>query len=214
MAKLVVYSNTGGQAAQNIQCRPLCVRSYVSLRTIYSESGRRRFVLLNRPFYSKVNKNLPVYFSHQLRSDQLSVEGTAAYSLSGELSVTEPEYELSVRSSHDLDSFGTLEHRPKAFKNKFLNFVRLGSVLNSAAESFFKSEIRRRLFVTAVLIVISRVGYFIPLPGFDRRLIPEDYLGFVSGSIGMLSLFIASILTFDTILHIIISTQWWCDLIA
>jgi len=36
--------------------------------------------------------------------------------------------------------------------------------------------------VTAVLIVISRVGYFIPLPGFDRRLIPEDYLSFVSGS--------------------------------
>ncbi|KAM7524071.1 hypothetical protein LguiA_013973 [Lonicera macranthoides] len=174
------FNNRGSQAAQNIHCRPLCARSYVSLRTIYSESGRRRFVSLNRPFYFKLNRNLPVYFSHQLRSDQLSVEGTDADSLSGELSVTEPAYEASVRSSHDLDSFGTLEHRPKAFKNRFLNFVRLGSVLNSAAESFFKSEIRRRLFVTAVLIVISRVGYFIPLPGFDRRVMPEAYL---SGSV-------------------------------
>lgn len=35
-----------------------------------------------------------------------------------------------------------------------------------------------------VLVIASRVGYFIPLPGFDRRLIPEDYLGFVSGSVG------------------------------
>ncbi|PIA30790.1 hypothetical protein AQUCO_05400118v1 [Aquilegia coerulea] len=71
----------------------------------------------------------------------------------------------------------------KLFKNRFLDFVRIGSVVNNAAESFFKSEIRRRLFVTAVLIVISRVGYFIPLPGFDRRLIPGDYLSFGSGSV-------------------------------
>ncbi|MCL7037756.1 hypothetical protein MKW94_006834 [Papaver nudicaule] len=76
-----------------------------------------------------------------------------------------------------------LKAKPKMFKNRFLNFVRLGSVVNNAAESFFKSEIRRRLFVTAVLIVMSRIGYFIPLPGFDRRLIPENYLSFVSGSV-------------------------------
>lgn len=69
------------------------------------------------------------------------------------------------------------------FKNKFLPIVRMGSVVNNAAEYFFKSEIRRRLFVTAVLIIVSRIGYFIPLPGFDRRLIPQDYLSFVSGSI-------------------------------
>ncbi|CAG7866609.1 unnamed protein product, partial [Brassica rapa] len=62
------------------------------------------------------------------------------------------------------------------------------SVLNTAAERFFKSEIRRRLFVTSVLLVLSRVGYFIPLPGFDRRLIPQDYLSFVSGSVGELLL--------------------------
>ena len=75
-------------------------------------------------------------------------------------------------------------NRPKSFRNRFLDFVRISSVLNTAAERFFKSEIRRRLFVTAVLLVLSRVGYFIPLPGFDRRLIPQDYLSFVSGSVG------------------------------
>lgn len=63
-------------------------------------------------------------------------------------------------------------------------------MLNNAAEAFFKSEIRRRLFVTAVLLVLSRVGYFIPLPGFDRRLIPQDYLSFVSGSVGKIKLYI------------------------
>ena len=30
----------------------------------------------------------------------------------------------------------------------------------------------------------SRAGYFIPLPGFDRRSMPGDYLGFVSGAVG------------------------------
>ncbi|KAH9305888.1 hypothetical protein KI387_010292, partial [Taxus chinensis] len=77
----------------------------------------------------------------------------------------------------------TLTKKPKKLKNKYLGLVRLGSVINNAAESFFKSEIRRRLFVTVVLVIASRVGYFIPLPGFDRRLVPENYLGFVSGSV-------------------------------
>ncbi|KAH0932505.1 hypothetical protein HID58_009622 [Brassica napus] len=84
-------------------------------------------------------------------------------------------------------------NRPKSFRNRFLDFVRISSVLNTAAERFFKSEIRRRLFVTAVLLVLSRVGYFIPLPGFDRRLIPQDYLSFVSGSVEELGEFGAEI---------------------
>ncbi|PKI53200.1 hypothetical protein CRG98_026401 [Punica granatum] len=77
--------------------------------------------------------------------------------------------------------------------NRFLNLVRIGSVLNNAAESFFKSEIRRRLFVTAVLIVMSRVGYFVPLPGFDRKLIPQDYLTFGSASVDELGDFAAEL---------------------
>lgn len=111
----------------------------------------------------------------------MSVKATSAESLTQEVFM--PNVGNGV---NDDQNFETLQSRPKTFKNRFLNFVRLGSLLNGAAESFFKSEIRRRLFVTAFLLVISRVGYFVPLPGFDRRLIPEDYLSFVSGSVGML----------------------------
>ncbi|PKA65018.1 Preprotein translocase subunit SCY2, chloroplastic [Apostasia shenzhenica] len=98
---------------------------------------------------------------------------------------------LLVDSSNEMGSFvareeesvvGNFLARPGRYKNLFLNFARLGTVVDDMAESFFKSEIRRRLFVTALLIVISRIGYFIPLPGFDRRLIPQDYLSFASGS--------------------------------
>lgn len=90
-----------------------------------------------------------------------------------------PSYSLQYSNIVD----GAPYNKPKKFKNKYLGLVRLGSEINNAAESFFKSEIRRRLFITVVLVIASRVGYFIPLPGFDRRLIPEDYLGFVSGSV-------------------------------
>ncbi|KAL9670256.1 hypothetical protein QQ045_007807 [Rhodiola kirilowii] len=64
-----------------------------------------------------------------------------------------------------------------------MDFVRIGSVINNAADSFFTSEIRRRLFVTASLLVVSQIGYYVPLPGFDRRLIPLNYMSFTSGSI-------------------------------
>lgn len=91
---------------------------------------------------------------------------------------SENEFETSSFSDKNLQP----NHK---YENRFLIFARFGSFINNAAESFFKSEIRRRLFVTAALLVISRVGYFIPLPGFDRRLVPENYLSFVSGSVGM-----------------------------
>lgn len=96
-----------------------------------------------------------------------------------------------VGSEVDMGSFllreeesgvGSSASRPGRYKNRFLNFVRIGSVVDNMVDSFFKSEIRRRLFVTALLIVISRVGYFVPLPGFDRRLMPQDYLSFSSGT--------------------------------
>lgn len=93
----------------------------------------------------------------------------------------------------DKSEVGDFAERPQRFKNRFLNFVRLGSLVNNAAETFFKSEIRRRLFVTAVLILVSRTGYFIPLPGFDRRLIPEDYLSFASRSMDELGDFSAEL---------------------
>lgn len=134
--------------------------------------------------FPKLNRRLSVDFSDRLRSDYTRVEAPLS---SGEAFPAthggggDGEGEAIIASPGGDDS-RTLELKPGTYKNRFLNFVRLGSVINGAAESFFKSEIRRRLFVTAVLIVISRVGYFIPLPGFDRRLIPEDYMSFVSGS--------------------------------
>lgn len=116
----------------------------------------------------------------------MNADGISAQSPNIEVISSRPNDGTDILSSHENNNFETLQSRPKMFRNRFLNFVKLGSVLNNAAESFFKSEIRRRLFVTAVLIVISRVGYFIPLPGFDRRLIPQDYLSFASGSVGKL----------------------------
>ena len=76
------------------------------------------------------------------------------------------------------------EFRAKPYRNRLLGLSKIGTVINDAAESFFKSEIRRRIFVTVVLIMASRLGYFIPIPGFDRRFMPGDYLALVSGAVG------------------------------
>lgn len=132
---------------------------------------------------SRKNKRFAANSSDQLRSDYMNVEATSAESLNLEVIPPQPTDGADFVRLHGDDKLETLQYRSRRFRNRFLNFVRLSSVLNNAAESFFKSEIRRRLFVTAVLLVISRVGYFIPLPGFDRRLIPQDYLSFVSGSV-------------------------------
>lgn len=136
----------------------------------------------------KEKNGFPYDFSGQRQRSNFRVKAASSESLS---------YERFISSSDDGgggggggtfispgSGFESSQSGTKAFRNRFLNFAKLGSVLNNAAESFFKSEIRRRLFITAVLLVISRVGYFIPLPGFDRRLIPENYLSFVSGSVG------------------------------
>lgn len=114
----------------------------------------------------------------------MNVEGISAQSLNLEAISRTQKDGGDVAGSQDSCELENSYTGPKMFRNRFLDFVRLSSVVNNAAGSFFKSEIRRRLFVTALLIVLSRVGYFIPLPGFDRRLIPQDYLSFVSGSVG------------------------------
>ncbi|CAM6095196.1 unnamed protein product [Calypogeia fissa] len=75
------------------------------------------------------------------------------------------------------------EFRSKPYRNRFLGVSKIGTIVNDAAESFFKSEIRRRIFVTVVLVMASRLGYFIPIPGFDRRFMPGDYLALVSGAV-------------------------------
>ncbi|KAK9280750.1 hypothetical protein L1049_003638 [Liquidambar formosana] len=184
----------GGQADRTLQSYGrLYAKTHVSLKTYSLKCSRRHYMLLNRPVLSKANKKFSVNCSDQLQSDIVNVEETSVQSLNCESAPPRPDDGAGIVGSNDLNKFETLQHRPKMFKNRFLNFVRLGSVLNNAAESFFKSEIRRRLFVTAVLIVISRVGYFIPLPGFDRRLIPKDYLSFASGSVDELGDFAAEL---------------------
>lgn len=171
--------NQGGKTTPILLCyRPLYTKTHTSLKKSSSEFSRMHFVLPNRPYHSKENGNISLYLQDRRRGDYTSVKATSAESLTQEVFVPN-----DGNGASDDQNFETLQSRPKTFKNRFLNFVRLGSLLNGAAEYFFKSEIRRRLFVTAFLLVISRVGYFVPLPGFDRRLIPEDYLSFVSGSV-------------------------------
>jgi len=139
----------------------------------------------------KERKSFSINYSDKFRDDSMSSEEMHTDALDVEII---PPDSQDIRNSQNSAVSNTLQDdRPKSFRNRFLDFVRISSVLNTAAERFFKSEIRRRLFVTAVLLVLSRVGYFIPLPGFDRRLIPQDYLSFVSGSVEELGEFGAEI---------------------
>ncbi|GAA0175891.1 transporter [Lithospermum erythrorhizon] len=129
--------------------------------------------------YKRLGRNAP----DDVKNSRLYIKAASAESLHFEQYMPAEEGEGENLSPFDPSSSEEpLQPRPKSFYNRLLTFLRLGSLLDNAAESFFKSEIRRRLFVTALLLVVSRVGYFIPLPGFDRRLIPENYLSFVSGS--------------------------------
>lgn len=137
---------------------------------------------------SEMNGNVSLFLHDQLRSEYISVKAASADSLNQELLVPYAD-DSSVDDEENLE---ISYPRPQRYKNRYLNFVRMGTIFNNAAESFFKSEIRRRLFVTAFLLVMSRVGYFIPLPGFDRKLMPEDYLRFVSGSVGMFYVYLCT----------------------
>ncbi|CAI9774351.1 unnamed protein product [Fraxinus pennsylvanica] len=173
---------TGKHAVPNLQfCKPPSSRTQLSLRKKSSElSGRRIYLLKKRSFRNGIERFSFQHFSDNLPSVCRNVKAAAAAeSLNYEHFIPKTDN----GPARDVNKFGVFEPRSMAFRNKFLNFVRIGSIINNAAESFFKSEIRRRLFVTATLLVMSRVGYFIPLPGFDRRLIPENYLSFVSGSV-------------------------------
>lgn len=127
--------------------------------------------------FTKERKSFSISYSDKHRDESTGSDEMHTDAL--DVEIVPPDNSVVSKTLEDNNN-----NRPKSFRNRFLDFVRISSVLNSAGERFFKSEIRRRLFVTAVLLVLSRVGYFIPLPGFDRRLIPQDYLSFVSGSVG------------------------------
>lgn len=161
-------------------------RTHIPLKLKFSESSRSHFCSRKGLISSHGKNELSSYFTHQLSSNCTSIRAASGETLHYGQSSSVSEDEEVAPTSTDANKFVSLLPKPKQFRNRFLNLVRLGSVIDNAAESFFKSEIRRRLFVTAILIVISRIGYFIPLPGFDRRLIPEDYLSFVSRSVDQL----------------------------
>ncbi|CAL1389769.1 unnamed protein product [Linum trigynum] len=144
------------------------------------DSSAHPLLSVSRPILSRSRRQFSLNSADKLRSDLVNAEPASV------IEVVSPRQDDgdSRSSSTDLvDDDVVLLPQAKMFRNRFLNFVRISSVINDAAGAFFKSEIRRRLFVTAALIVVSRIGYYIPLPGFDRRLIPRDYLSFVSGSV-------------------------------
>ncbi|KAL3626096.1 Preprotein translocase subunit scy2, chloroplastic [Castilleja foliolosa] len=121
------------------------------------------------------------YFSR----NSLKVRAASADSINYEQFI-DTSLELGEERPSNTNSFENLkilDKKSNPFRNRYSNVIRIGSIISNTAESFFKSEIRMRLFVTAVLMIISRLGYFIPLPGFDRRLMPENYLGFISNSV-------------------------------
>ncbi|KAK9067626.1 hypothetical protein SSX86_011737 [Deinandra increscens subsp. villosa] len=149
-----------------------------SLKINNLELPRRNLVTSEGPFCSSSSYNPPKFIDNQPKRNHMRIQAATSGSLNNKLIFQTSENEFEANSYSD----DTLQPNPK-YENRFLIIARLGSFINNAAESFFKSEIRRRLFVTAALLVISRVGYFIPLPGFDRRLVPENYLSFVSGSV-------------------------------
>lgn len=140
--------------------------------------GQRRVISSRDPFCLKWSKNL------SLCSTRSGFQHANAMSIPfpHEVSLSESDEQQVVPSNECTDMGDSEPPGRQTFKNRFLNLMRFGSLIDDAAESFFKSEIRRRLFVTASLLILSRVGYFIPLPGFDRQLIPTGYLGFASGS--------------------------------
>ncbi|XP_074319281.1 preprotein translocase subunit SCY2, chloroplastic [Silene latifolia] len=156
--------------------QPLLPRNHVSLFV-----RQRHVIRSSDPFFSKRRRDLSLRSTG--KESQHAKAMSSTHPFPSDMSLSELDVQQFVSSPNDsVDHGDNLPPASKSFKNRFLNFVRFGSVINGAAESFFKSEIRRRLFVTAALLVLSRIGYFIPLPGFDRRLIPQDYLSFAAGA--------------------------------
>ncbi|CAA7027311.1 unnamed protein product [Microthlaspi erraticum] len=172
--------------------QPFRSRKCLSMSLNSSRARESHFIQTNRRhLLIKQRKRFSINYSDKLRNESMSSEEMHKDVL--DVEIVPPESQDIHIPQKSAVSKPLQDNRPKSFRNRFLDFVRISSVINSAAERFFKSEIRRRLFVTAVLLVLSRVGYFIPLPGFDRRLIPKDYLSFVSGSVEELGEFGAEI---------------------
>ncbi|ESQ51740.1 hypothetical protein EUTSA_v10016447mg [Eutrema salsugineum] len=167
--------------------QPFPSRKCLAMNSNLTRTRGTHFMQMNRRhLLIKERMRFSINYSDKHRNDSMQTDAL-------DVEISPAESQGIHISQNSVVSKTLQDNRPKSFRNRFLDFVRISSVLNNAAERFFKSEIRRRLFVTAVLLVLSRVGYFIPLPGFDRRLIPQDYLSFVSGSVEELGEFGAEI---------------------
>ncbi|KAH7298708.1 hypothetical protein KP509_25G055200 [Ceratopteris richardii] len=70
----------------------------------------------------------------------------------------------------------------KGYKNRFLVLAKLSTTIKKHLELFFKSEIRQRALMTILMLIAIRAGQFIPLPGYDRRFMPGDYLAYPSAA--------------------------------
>ncbi|KAF2566530.1 hypothetical protein F2Q70_00028223 [Brassica cretica] len=85
--------------------------------------------------------------------------------------------DIDISHSSFVVSKALQENRPKSFRNRFLDLARNSSVLKEIICNG----------CAACTVVLSRVGYFIPLPGFDRKTPQDNYLSFFSGFVGALS---------------------------
>lgn len=173
--------------------------SLASGRTVVGRNnglfGRERFGRLRVRVSRRSEDDKDLRFAQQVR-ERSDSEGEEDGLREG-TRVEEYVSATSVSALQEEDSIVPDLGSRRRFRNRFLGLVKLRTNIAEAAEGVFKSEIRRRIFVTIVLLMASRAGYFVPLPGFDRRSMPGDYLGFVSGAVGKdLAIFNSKLLIF------------------
>ncbi|XP_042053604.1 preprotein translocase subunit SCY2, chloroplastic-like [Salvia splendens] len=171
----------GGNSSCNSQFHNTGLfRNRICAKPVSLQLSRKRFCSSRDHVLLKENKGF--LSLNCFRQNSAIVRAASADPINYEQFTDTSESRESALNVNGFENSAALDLKTEPFRNRFLNFSRFGAILNNALESFFKSEIRTRLFVTAVLLFVSRLGYFIPLPGFDRRLMPENYLNFLSGS--------------------------------
>ncbi|KAJ6337117.1 hypothetical protein OIU76_006898 [Salix suchowensis] len=100
-----------------------------------AESGPRRFLSRNRPVIFSSKQKFSVNSSDQLRIDYANADATPVHKTIPPRS----DDGVALLNLLDVNKLNSLQSQPKMFRNRFLNFGRMNSVINSAAESFFKT---------------------------------------------------------------------------
>lgn len=166
--RLKLRENGGDLLILGVQKKP---------RLICEAKGEKLEADFNGSFVSESNNQDGGDFTKRLLSDEQSFKG-AVVEKSSETSTSNGEDSLAEANLlSKSDHFGR-----KHFKNRFLLLANLGTTIRKQLESFFKSEIRQRAIVTVLMLIAVRAGHFIPLPGYDRRFMPGDYLSYPSGA--------------------------------